>query len=337
MAPEQFSGIANEGTDQFSFCLTLYEALYGHYPLGTKTPRTLDPKRDISEQILSPLNKGNVPDSLRRILLRGMAVDARDRWPSLRELQYELSHVLTPDRSNLRWAAVAGLTSLVVATAYFVAPNPPPAAVVEDVSSYAAELEELRSELDKLRKVDEELSEKRKRIQALEKIISDRERAIAIDELAKEVALAEDLAKPRKIRPPKPLPVHSVERSITPRLSEVLACYKDALSEDTEIVVKLKVGIAATGIVKWVTPAIGGNRRANQCLEKALTRITLPTADGATNATLVFSFFLLQESGLPAVNMRAQTRHAQLGQVTVDSKGRVLVDCTPTDPLCGFP
>ncbi len=336
MAPEQFSGIANESTDQFSFCLSLYEALYGHYPLGTKTPRTLDPKLDISEQILSPLNKGKVPDSLRRILLRGMAVDARDRWPSLRELQYELSHVLTPDRSALRWAAVAGLSSLVVAAAYLIAPDSPPAAVVEDVSEYVDELKSLRAELDKRHAVDDELVESQRRLRILEQQNRDRERAIAIEELANEAKLEEALTRTRKVRPPKPLPVHSVERSITPRLSEVLACYKDALTGDEEIVVKLIVGIAKAGIVKWVTPALGGDRRSNRCLEKALTRITLPAADGATTATMVFSFFLLQDSGLPAVNMRAKTRHAQLGQVTVDARGRVLVDCSPKDPLCGF-
>ncbi len=337
MAPEQFSGVANEGTDQFSFCLTLYEALYGHYPLGTKTPRSLDPKRDISEQILSPLNKGKIPDTLRRILLRGMAVDARDRWPSLRELQYELSLVLTPDRSKLRWAAAIALTSLVVAAAFLIAPDPPPP-IVEDLGSeYAAELQRMRMELAKRVAVDDELVETQRRIRQLEQQIINREREIAIAELAAEpVEDEESLTRPRKVRVPKPLPVRSIERSVTRRLSEVLACYKGHIPKDDELHVKVMVGIDESGVVKWVTPPMGGHPSANGCLAKALKRITLPSAEGATTATLHLSFFLLAESGLPAVNMRSQTRHAELGQVTVDSAGRVLVDCTPEDPLCGF-
>jgi serine/threonine protein kinase len=145
MAPEQFSGIANEFTDQFSFCLSLYEALYGHYPLGTKTPRSLLPNREISEQILSPLNK-KVPDNLRRILLRGMAVDPRDRWPSLTELQYELSQVLVPNNSTMRWAALAGITALVAGAAFFFAPEPPPAAITDN----SAVLEEFRAMKDEM-------------------------------------------------------------------------------------------------------------------------------------------------------------------------------------------
>jgi hypothetical protein len=125
-----------------------------------------------------------------------------------------------------------------------------------------------------------------------------------------------------------------VKRSVNTRISEVLACYQNIKVSEEEII-KVKVGIAATGIVKWVTPPIGGNPLAWTCLKKALEKITLPASDGATTATLHLSFFRL-ESGLLAINMRAKTRQASLGQVTIDARGRVLVDCTPTDPLCGL-
>lgn len=335
MAPEQFSGVANESTDQFSFCLSLYEALYGHYPLGTKTPRNLEPNRDISEQILAPLNKGKVPDNLRRILLRGMAVNPRERWPSLRELQYELSLVLLPNQSGLRWAALAGITALVAGAAFFFAPDPPPAIVHDDVAGYSAELEELRRQMDKRRVVDEELLESQKQNRELTRLLRDRERELAVAQLAEEAKQALEENKRRRTSAPRPLPIRSVERSVTTRLSEVLACYEDSITDEEEQLVKVKVGIASTGIVKWVAPPLFGNPRASRCLERALEKITLPASDGATTATLHLSFFRL-DSGLLAVNMRAKTRHASLGQVTIDSKGRVLVDCSATDPLCGL-
>jgi hypothetical protein len=229
----------------------------------------------------------------------------------------------------MRWAALAGITALVAGAAFFFAPDPPPAAITDDVAAYA-ELHAMRQEMDKRRAVDEELLEMQRQYRALEEKLREKERELALAELVEEEAVAE----PDKPRVPRPLPVRTVERSVNKRLSEVLACYQEIEVSEEEII-KVKVGIASTGIVKWVTPPMGGNPLARKCLEKALAKITLPASDSATTATLHLSFFRL-DSGLLAVNMRAKTRHASLGQVTIDSKGRVLVDCTPTDPLCGL-
>lgn len=335
MAPEQFSGIANESTDQFSFCLSLYEALYGHYPLGTKTPRSLEAHRDISEQILSPLTKGKVPDALRRVLLRGMAVNPSDRWPSLRELQYELSLVLNPDRSALRWAAVGGLTALVIGGAFLLAPDSPPRTLHED-RDYVAELQSLRLELKKRVGLNDELDETRRDNRKLKQRIIDIERAVATAQLKEEIELEAQAVRPRRVRTPNPLPVTSIDRAVNRRQSEVLACYENYISVDDEVTVSAKLGIAATGIVEWVTPPMGGVRGANRCLARVLERITLPGAEGATTATLHLSLLRLPESGLPTLNLRSKTRHAELGEVTIDSEGRVLVDCDPSDALCGL-
>jgi tetratricopeptide (TPR) repeat protein len=111
MAPEQLTpgARADVRSDQFSFCVTLYEALYGGRPFAGSSVR------EISAGILSgrvlPAPKGShVPPWLRRVVLRGMAVSPSERHPSLEALLAALRDdpgVRTQRR--LRWAGGLGL------------------------------------------------------------------------------------------------------------------------------------------------------------------------------------------------------------------------------------
>ncbi len=331
MAPEQFHGVANELTDQFSFCLSMYEALYGHYPLGTNTPRGLDPKFSISEQILSPLNKSKVPDTLRKTLLRGMSVDPLARWQNTTELEYELSHALDPTSHKTRLGAMLGVGLAVAGAAFFFAPSPPVAQPAGDLRDYASEIAALRQQIENSQATDQELRLTQERILELERTIADRDREIAMIALLDE----EEVLKRNRQTTAPPLPIRSVERSVTTRLSEVLSCYEDHVDEGYQPTIVTRVGIGSNGVVRWVAPPFKGNAEAGRCLEKALKRLTFPVSDSATTATLSLSFFRL-DSGLLAVNMRAKTRKASMGQVTVDAKGRILIDCSPNNPLCGL-
>ncbi|HEY2514739.1 MAG TPA: serine/threonine-protein kinase [Polyangiaceae bacterium] len=82
IAPEQaFGEAANAATDQFSFAATLYTALYGEKPFPDTTihgylEQTLRPPKE-------PSKGKDVPSWLRRIALRGLAYEAKDRWPSM--------------------------------------------------------------------------------------------------------------------------------------------------------------------------------------------------------------------------------------------------------------
>jgi hypothetical protein len=84
MAPEQwrFEGVT-PSTDQFAFCVALWEALSGKRPFGGVT---LD---ELREDVLGgpvDLDDGGLPRSLRLVLRRGLAVDPERRWPSMIEL-----------------------------------------------------------------------------------------------------------------------------------------------------------------------------------------------------------------------------------------------------------
>jgi serine/threonine protein kinase len=75
--------------DQFSFCVALYAALYGRRPFGAAV-------RDVGETLGSPHPplRGMTPGWLGRIILRGLASEPRDRWPSVTALIAAIGHGL---------------------------------------------------------------------------------------------------------------------------------------------------------------------------------------------------------------------------------------------------
>jgi eukaryotic-like serine/threonine-protein kinase len=116
MAPEQFKALATDArTDQFSFCVALYEALYGERPFPSESLPTLM-QAVLAGRVREPPQRARVPAFLRRLLLRGLAVDAPARHASMRELLDVLrTDPLRRRRTALAAAAaVAGLVAAVV-------------------------------------------------------------------------------------------------------------------------------------------------------------------------------------------------------------------------------
>lgn len=106
MSPEQFKGgQIDERTDQFSFCVALYEALYGERPFSG---RSLNEIMDsVGKGELQPVPADSkVPSWVRKIVVRGLQRDPANRWPSMKELLSVLdkSRLGTPRR---RFAASA--------------------------------------------------------------------------------------------------------------------------------------------------------------------------------------------------------------------------------------
>jgi tRNA A-37 threonylcarbamoyl transferase component Bud32 len=89
MAPEQFTGgVSDALSDQFSFCATVFECLFGETPIiGTNLDEiSTNHKRKSLRAI--PRNTA-LPDRIRAALERGLAFSPQDRWPSMAALLAE--------------------------------------------------------------------------------------------------------------------------------------------------------------------------------------------------------------------------------------------------------
>jgi tetratricopeptide (TPR) repeat protein len=106
MAPEQFAVRPTDArADQFSFCVALYEGLYGHRPFDGKTPAELMSNVMGGRPRESPANT-KVPAWLRRVVLRGLHKDPAQRHETMGALLAALAH--DPTRARRRWFATAG-------------------------------------------------------------------------------------------------------------------------------------------------------------------------------------------------------------------------------------
>jgi len=109
MAPEQYAGAATSAaTDQFAFCVALYEAFYGTRPFLGKNLTELAYATH-QGQVPPPPKGSKVPLWIHRILVKGLSPDPAARHKSMTELLAALSH----DPAKVR--ARVGLAVLVAA------------------------------------------------------------------------------------------------------------------------------------------------------------------------------------------------------------------------------
>ena len=103
MPPEQLTGPdVDARSDQFSFCVALYEALYGRHPLREGTAIAM---LDHGARALPPPEGTKIPAAVGRAVLRGLEREQARRFPSMGALIDEL--VPRPRRSPARFAGFA--------------------------------------------------------------------------------------------------------------------------------------------------------------------------------------------------------------------------------------
>ena len=112
MAPEQFFGKETDArTDQFSFCVSLYESLYGERPFPGKKLTELT--ANVVQGTIRAAPAGTkVPFWVRRILLRGLRSAPAERYPSMAELLAALGK--DPRAAGRKWAVWAAVAMLPV-------------------------------------------------------------------------------------------------------------------------------------------------------------------------------------------------------------------------------
>jgi predicted Ser/Thr protein kinase len=119
MAPEQHDNRELDArTDQFSFCVALYEALYGHPPFPTQSYPLLV-HAVISGDVIAPEPDPQIPSRVVDAVMRGLRANPHERFQVIDDLLAELQPVAR-DRRGLvvLWMAgvamVAAITTLAV-------------------------------------------------------------------------------------------------------------------------------------------------------------------------------------------------------------------------------
>jgi serine/threonine protein kinase len=124
MAPEQHDGKPGDArSDQFSFCVSLYESLHGRRPFPGHTASEIA----AAMRARRPVRGGDgVPGSVDRVLATGLAIDPSARHPSMDDLLAALAEARA--RPLRRPMLAVGLTALVLggATAALFARHAPP-------------------------------------------------------------------------------------------------------------------------------------------------------------------------------------------------------------------
>ncbi len=129
MSPQQLNAeMIDERADQFAFCVTLHEALYGHRPFATDAqglaaiPSLID---KISRGVPPPPATTEVPPAVHDCIVRGLAYEPSDRWPDMDTLIAALERagrqrgttVMKASVPYAVWFALVGVVVMVVIVA----------------------------------------------------------------------------------------------------------------------------------------------------------------------------------------------------------------------------
>ncbi len=120
MAPEQISGECDARADQFSFCVTAWEALFGARPFAGSTWSEIY-ANVMTGQVRSVSAERRVPGDVTRALRRGMCAKADDRFSSMTELLRVLQDTLDRPRRQRRRAQLAVVAAVAIVATSLIA------------------------------------------------------------------------------------------------------------------------------------------------------------------------------------------------------------------------
>ncbi|MCA9663805.1 MAG: serine/threonine protein kinase, partial [Myxococcales bacterium] len=118
MSPEQLRGLPSDAlSDQFSFSIALFEALHGKRPFSGSSRAEL--RANVAEGRRADVRRNRaVPGWIQEAVERGLAVDPRDRWPSMEALLEALRRSPTRRRKRLVSGLLLAATAIAAPLSY---------------------------------------------------------------------------------------------------------------------------------------------------------------------------------------------------------------------------
>lgn len=109
MSPEQLRGAPLDArSDQFSFGVTLFEALFRRRPFPGRRPSELRRAHATVTVAIAP-SEPTVPPWLRRLVLRTLAIEPEQRWASMQVIAKQLEQGASPIPRRLRGLLLAAV------------------------------------------------------------------------------------------------------------------------------------------------------------------------------------------------------------------------------------
>ncbi|MGB1698367.1 MAG: tetratricopeptide repeat protein, partial [Nannocystaceae bacterium] len=154
MSPEHFTGGRSSfATDQFAFCVALFEALYGARPFHGETPTELSMNVVDGGLSMPAETPRRVPQFLRRAVVRGLSVDPRQRFSSMQLLVSEVRR--RPAKRALKIGSLAASAIIAVSLGMVIQQRMNPSATCSDLVTKIDEVTDIHFVAELVRKSNE--------------------------------------------------------------------------------------------------------------------------------------------------------------------------------------
>jgi hypothetical protein len=305
MAPEQFSGKETDvaRSDQFSFCVALYEALYGKHPFEGDTAMGLSREECTPRP---PPEGSEVPAWLHRALVRGLSFEAKNRFPRMQDLLYAITPP-PPRPSRVRLAIAAGVTGLALigTVSAWVLARDENAQLGTQVGAARERIAELEREVEKLLREVEQLEgrtgeqqaairELEQRLSAASAQLAEAQQLLATQSPTGAPVLAQAGAAPSSRPRPRPQPGLTPDELLAPLdplRHDLTTCFREWLERvpDTRLLLGVRVRVEPGGVPSLGKIAGIDDRVMQECVTGNLLRLRFPTRDSVTVADYKFA------------------------------------------------
>jgi eukaryotic-like serine/threonine-protein kinase len=312
MAPEQFAGAgADARSDQFSFCVALYEALYKQHPFEDSTAAGLL-KSPATTQVRPPPQSSKVPAWLHKALLRGLSREPVDRYASMGALLRALAPAPRP-RSRppliapLAVAAVAVLASVYLYKDRSDVQTDLGQAVIEKedlevrLVGLEAQVDVLITELDRTRKQLKDLRGQPSEVLELKRQLAETRAQLqaTLDDLEKTQKELVDASRKLGTQPARPggrprlagLREDEVRRRVYDAYWDFDVCFREWRDRESaeQPTFAVRLHIDSKGVPRPGMRSGGlGDRVVYECVAGLLENLRFPGSDGITVVDLGF-------------------------------------------------